>query len=80
MLTIDIVSKNAQNKEKLKYLKKEPKEWENWKRIFVVVQGVRFKSGMKKIWSYSLTKRLVENVKTVLESWVIGLQNMSSMT
>ena len=29
MLTIDIVSKNAQNKEKLKYLKKKPREWEN---------------------------------------------------
>ena len=29
-------------------------------------------------FTYYLTKRLVENVKTVLESWIIVLQNMFS--
>ena len=43
------------------------------------VQGVTFKSTRDKIWSYSLTKRLVENKRTVLELLVIGLQNICSV-
>ena len=45
----------------------------------LIVQGVKFKSGREKILSYSLTKKLVENVKIVLELWVIGLKNIYSI-
>ena len=45
----------------------------------LIVKGVKFKSGREKIWSYSLTKKLVENVKIVMELWVIGLKNIYSI-
>ena len=38
-----------------------------------IVQGVPIKSAATLIQYYSITRRLAENVKTVLELWGIGL-------
>ena len=41
--------------------------------------GCRDQIGVTLKYNYSITKRLAENVKTVLELWGIGLQNMYSV-
>ena len=53
-------------------------DWLNY-AVNYSIQGVRIKSAEFLKQYYSTTKRLAENIKTVLESWGIGLWYMASV-